>query len=225
MRRVREVIPNIHYDELVVSNIVPDLNRIVSIENKRYPPLIYKNKNPQKFSVFGLFMEYSFRRILKTVDTFTFNKDFTQKVLIPSYKECDSDVFSDEDIIRLAPFVKKKMSALLDIWKTKKSLKGKILFETEYGSERDNFVGHPDIVVIKSEFSTVLDVKNTCGWKDYTQKEACLQVLSYYALMRKNNINVANVGFVFPMQEQIVMFRITEWDHEIYLNFVMDSTV
>ena len=49
-------------------------------------------------------------------------------------------------------------------------------------------------------------------------KESCLQVLAYYALMKTTNPNIQYVGFILPMQRDLVLYNLNGWDATQYLN-------
>lgn len=70
MIRTRAIIKNLSYDKLVMEGIIPDLLPLSSqspttIATKRYPPFVYSNKNEDKFSFFGMLLDYVIRAGLR----------------------------------------------------------------------------------------------------------------------------------------------------------------
>ena len=56
---VREIIKNVSYDYLVKTKLIPELlcNNCI----KKYPPFVYSNKDDDKFSYFGMLIDYIVR--------------------------------------------------------------------------------------------------------------------------------------------------------------------
>lgn len=81
--------------------------------------------------------------------------------------------------------------------------------------------GHPDIV---SELEldgvshrVVLDIKATQCF-GAIRENSLLQVLSYAALINESDEPpITGIGFVFPVQREIVIFNLNNWDHRPFL--------
>src|SRR5690606_17456153 len=72
MLRVRKIISEMSYEELVKSEIIPSMN--IETKTKRYPTFVYQTGND--FSFFGMFMDYVVRaglRIYLTKNNKNFN--------------------------------------------------------------------------------------------------------------------------------------------------------
>jgi hypothetical protein len=92
-------------------------------------------------------------------------------------------------------------------------LSGTVRYNTEY--THASFAGHPDIVTDQC----VLDIKNTASFTKMG-KESCLQVLAYYALIKRTVPSIRYVGFVLPMQRDIAIYDIGNWDQSRYLQLL-----
>jgi deoxyribonuclease-4 len=95
-------------------------------------------------------------------------------------------------------------------------LSGTIKYNTEY--KYKEFAGHPDIVTD----TCVLDIKTTSSFTKMS-KESCLQVLAYYALIKSQNPNIQTIGFVLPMQREIILCDVSSWDFTKYLQILSDG--
>jgi hypothetical protein len=70
MIRTRTIIERLSYDKLVKQRIIPNLLPFIeqsqsTIAIKRYPPFVYSNKGDEKFSFFGVMMDYIIRAGLR----------------------------------------------------------------------------------------------------------------------------------------------------------------
>lgn len=247
MIRVRQIIETLSYDDLVARAVIPDLVAATTLTatanvTKKYPPFIYASKHPQRFSYYGMFMDYFTRAglHLKLGQAFDFGVDpasgIPENVLDLSIYEASTNLFDiagacvrlctslyHEQILDVAA-VQAHIGQLTNILKglTQKwqsfgpHLSGKVCLNTEYATASKAFAGHPDITVIGAESSAVLDIKNTSSFPKMA-KEACLQVLAYYALMKLEVQNVQFVGFVLPMQREVVIYDVSAWNPSDFL--------
>ncbi len=108
-------------------------------------------------------------------------------------------------------------------YKYRKYLSGKVLFNAEY-SYKKKIVGHPDIVTDMC----VLDIKTTKSLANMG-KLATLQVLTYYSLIKESFDKTSEefssfkyVGFLLPLQKDIIIFDLGDWDYHNYLNVLTE---
>jgi hypothetical protein len=91
-----------------------------------------------------------------------------------------------------------------------------ILDKTRIDSQREAcFAGHPDIVTD----SCILEIKTTGSFLKIA-KQSCLQVLAYYALMKPTVPTVQYIGFLLPMQRDLVIYNLGAWDSSKYLQLL-----
>lgn len=98
-------------------------------------------------------------------------------------------------------------------------LSGTIRYNVEYAHQE--LSGHPDIVTDQC----ILDVKNTTSFQKMS-KESFLQVLAYYALNKAMNPEtpVSYIGFVLPMQRDLIVFDVSGWNSSPYLQVLISET-
>jgi hypothetical protein len=132
------------------------------------------------------------------------------------YKESLFEIINIEKYI---PTIVNVIKELIIRWNNLDDyLNGEILFNVEYKNK--HFSGHPDIVTDLC----VLDVKNTASFKKMS-KESCLQVLSYFALIKQTNVNIKYCGFVLPMQRELVLIGLSEWDSVPFLELLSQTAL
>lgn len=245
MIRTRQIIKNISYDELVQQQVIPDIYPLVTTENKRYPPFVYKTKD---FSYFGVLADFIIRAGLRinlsqevdlgTEEIVEFMPTFTDELMITALEHINTyqtstninDIINSvyflagssrielKDIQSYIPTYVNIIKEIIAKWNYYITyLSGKVIFNSAYSYE--SFQGHPDVVINGSEFSTVLDIKNTIAF-DKMAKESILQVLAYYALMKVNGLNPRFVGFILPMQRDILLYDLNGWDSTNFLNLL-----
>ena len=185
---------------------------------KKYPPFVYSCKSKSNFSFFGYFMEYIVRAgfriyldqkinhgidpIINRVESLSEQELSDLHFDISIYESGNNinDVtmsaynivsilyeeflFDIDNIKKYIPTIVNVIKELIVKWNNlNHCLNGEILYNAEY--KNNHFSGHPDIVTD----SCVLDVKNTASFKKMS-KESCLQVLSYFALIKQSNDNI-----------------------------------
>lgn len=212
--RVRQLISQLCYSELVSGGIIPDLTpHTPDLPNKRYPPWLYQRSKslPEIFSEFGLFIE-------EIIATAIFNGSM-------NYSEIWSRVCSSPpppELESSKSFFGGIIGTFLSVFKGHTVEHGPTL-------SSGNVEGHPDLLCRSFKSSTearllndetwLLDVKTTTGFKKMAE-ESYLQILAYSALLRANGLKSNYIGLLFPIQRQIVWFNLTGWDHTPYLNLL-----
>jgi len=255
MIRTRSITDNLSYDDLLKQGLIPDLCSVVNqspnaIASKRYPPFVYKSKD---YSFFGMFMDYAIRaglriNLTQTIDIGTdpiidviqqlpdhemsilleqlhmYQTSKNVNVVAQSSLTLTSNLYKKspipkDDIQKYVPTLVNVIKSIVAKWNLYSSyLDGTIKFNSELSC--DTFSGHPDIVTDQC----ILDIKNTCSFSKIS-KESCLQVLAYYALSRQTCPSIKYVGFVLPMQRDLVIYNVSNWDSSIYLKFLSDQAV
>lgn len=248
MIHTRDIISKLSYDNLVADNNIPDIFSVMEnytelFSTKKYPPFVYKTKD---FMFFGMFMDYVLRGGLRVKlqhkipinlghDIHTFPNEMRKSVEI---YETSNNVFDImKESLKIVTHIYSKESYQFDdvknyIGKNTNIIKsieskfinyieifeGGIYYNKEY--EYKDFFGHPDIV----SKCCVLDIKTTSCFKKMS-KEACLQVLVYYALIKQKNKDIKYVGFILPMQENIFLCDISSWDCSSFLDLINDKAI
>lgn len=253
MLHVRELIGNLSYDKLLQHNAIPDLHQVImnnksAIAVKRYPPFVYKS---QDFSFFGMLLDYivraGFRVNLKQnidvgidptsekiqllpdeqmmnliyhLNIYESSKNFndiTKEALNLVTFMYSREGYTQEQIEGYIPNLVNIVKELVNKWQYYQVyLNGDIKYNTEYNF--DHITAHPDIVTDKC----VLDIKTTCSFSKMS-KESCLQVLTYYCLIKLHNKNIKCVGFVLPMQKEILICDVSGWDSTAYLELLLEK--
>ena len=253
MIRTRAIIKNLSYDALVKAGVIPDLSSLIHESKtvsavKKYAPFIYSNINSDKFSFFGMLLDYIIRAALRInlVQDIDLGTDIITDI-IPTLNDAkmievmnnlniyntsnnlnavcraaliivsalyDTGIYTQSEIDKYVPTLVNIMKELLIQWESYSTyLSGSIRYNTEYSY--DKFSGHPDVVTDLC----VLDIKTTASFSKMA-KESCLQVLSYYSLMKQTVPNIQYVGFILPMQRTICLYNITNWNHTKYLEIL-----
>jgi deoxyribonuclease-4 len=218
---------------------------------KKYPPFVYSSKSKSNFSFFGYFMEYivraGFRIYLKQkinhgidpinhmIQSLPEEQILNIMENISIYETCNNinDItisaynivsvlygeflFQIKDIEKYIPTIVNIIKELIIKWNNLDDyLIGEIKFNTEY--KNNYFSGHPDIVTDLC----VIDVKNTASFKKMS-KESCLQVLSYFALIKESNDNIKYCGFILPMQRELVLIGLSHWNSVPFLELLSQT--
>lgn len=203
--RVRRIILQLSYPELVLNRVVPDLEMSVyQLPSKRYPPWVYAQSktNPNFFSEFGLFIEVVIYTSIigGRMDYFKLWSRGAQSSP-PAELETAGSFFGG-----IIGWVRPMF----------------IGHHVEPGRVRHGEVeGHPDLfcdsyMVGSDRQIWILDVKTTTGFSKMAH-ESYLQILAYTALARANGFVNNAVGLLLPIQRQILWFNLTAWDHIRYL--------
>lgn len=249
MIRTRSIIKNLSYDDLLNRGLIPDLVSSINQSPtantvKRYPPFVYKNKC---YSFMGVIIDYVIRAGLRinldqkidlgidpitdifcnlseielssaiaSLEIYQTSRNIND-VVNSSFDICcigGEAEFDRTEIAKYVPTIVNMIKEITTKWKNYgEHLSGTISFNKKYSYK--SFEGHPDIVVD----STVFDIKNTSSFSKMS-KESSLQILAYYALMKSNLPSLKYVGFVLPMQRDVLMFNIESWDFRPYLELL-----
>jgi len=220
MLRTRQIVPSFLYPRLVEDGVVPSLFehdlKALPDAAKRYPPIIYRKKC---FAEFGLFMEHVIRKRLQRKFT-----EYSADVLMEVAHEVGwLDVTSDE-LQHILSFVKSKTESMIKLLPRKE-------FQFDVELLYEIISGHPDLLL---EGETVYDVKNVSKFqttkqskdvrRDETKNNACLQVLTYFALLRALGRSVKSVALVLPMQGVVLQQNLEAWDSSDYLIRLLFTT-
>lgn len=254
MMHVRELITNLSYDKLLEYNLIPDLHGAVMnnnnvIANKRYPPIVYQR---QDFSFFGMLLDYIIRAGLRInlsqaidigiepnlekiqilpeekmmemickVNVYESSKninDITKAALEIINFMYERESYTKEEIQGYIPTLVNIVKELVVKWQYYQCyLTGEIKYNAEYNFA--NIIAHPDIVTDEC----VLDIKTTCSFTKMS-KESCLQVLTYYLLIKLYNPAIKYVGFILPIQRELFLCDVSDWDYDEYLQLVVEKS-
>lgn len=233
--------------------ITPMENYPNAMSVKKYPPFVYSCKSKSNFSFFGYFMEYIVRAgfrihldqkidhgaepIMNMVESLSEQELHDLFFDVSIYESCNNIhdmtmsaynmvsrlyeefLFEANHIEKYVPTIINTIKELAVKWNNlDECLKGELLYNTEY--KNNHFSGHPDIVTDLC----VLDVKNTASFKKMS-KESCLQVLSYFALIKQTNENIKYCGFILPMQREIVIIGLSQWDSRPFLELLSETAI
>lgn len=255
MIHVRDLIANLSYDKLLEYNLIPDLHGAVMnnnniIANKRYPPFVYQR---QDFSFFGMLLDYIIRAGLRInlqqaidigiepnlekiqtleeekmmelickVNVYESSKNFNDVVkaaleIVNFMYERES--YTNDEIKGYIPTLVNIIKELVAKWQYYQCyLTGEVKYNAEYNFS--NITAHPDIVTAES----VLDIKTTCSFSKMS-KESCLQVLTYYVLIKIYDPAIRYVGFILPMQRQLFICDVSGWDYDEYLQLIVEKSI
>ena len=253
MLRVRQIIPTLSYSHLRDQGIIPDMDCMFDSPTKRYPKWVYRcNKEGRVdcFSYMGWFYEYMVRKMISHsvpvhwgIESIVGRIDElmeTDPEQVAKYADILSR-YTDEkvewkslvwDVFQLCglhgpgplPVTKEEVYTLFGkLGALNKMIGGfgncaeaNISYNVEL--EHLTIQGHPDI--ISDEW--VIDVKCCTSFKSMAE-ESLLQVLSYAALARAMGRTVDFVGIFLPMQHELPMFQIIDWDHKPFLQKLLDE--
>ena len=236
----------------IIPDLMPLINQFhAAIATKRYSPFVYKADDA--FAFFGMFMDYAIRaglrinltqpvelgvdpsvpfiqtlpddkmlNIMEQLSLYETSKninDTTHASHILTSTLFNRDPFTHGDIQSYVPTMVNIIKEIVAKWNTYISyLGGTVKFNTEYSYK--TFAGHPDIVIGDT---TVLDIKTTGSFPKMA-KISCLQVLAYYALMKPTHPNIQYVGFLLPMQRDIILCNLGTWDPSRYLELLASES-
>jgi deoxyribonuclease-4 len=248
MIRVRSIIKQLNYDALVTQGLIPNVYPLIEQANlptKRYPPFVY---NVKEFAVFGLFWDYVLRAGLRLnltqpvelgndpitqvipelpeatmaitvgqLNTYETTRNFNEVVMAAlalTSQLYGAQSYTREEIQGYIPTMVNIMKELMVKWQIYgDKLAGSVRFNAEYTHEP--FSGHPDVVTDRS----VLDIKTTTSFLKMG-KESCLQVFAYYALMKATVPNLRYIGFLLPIQRELLLYNLVDWNPAPYLQLL-----
>lgn len=232
---VRQFLPLLNFTTLVKHGLIPDLRPFVKkYEMIKFPAWVYKCGDDGR-SFFGMFMDYVARR--QFVDSFPdkhfeFNMDTDED----SAKYCDrtlhwNKVYSscyklaqqhydfnkikvdEKTLNNYIPTLQNIKKDLTQLWIKYDCLGDNIEYNTEW-FHSDIITAHPDIVTSNS----VLDIKTTTSFGKMAD-ESFLQILCYCAILRANGRKVDYIGLVLPMQRDILVFDVSDWNSKSFLDY------
>lgn len=237
-------------EEGIIPDIISVINKNPKvITNKRYPPFVYEGKD---FAFFGMLLDYIVRaglrinlqqefelgmdpnshkiqnlpdielmEMMKHINIYETSRNMNDVCLssleLVSFMY-DKHPYTYGQINGYVSNIINIMKEIIDKWqKYGNCLNGTIKYNKEYSSNQ--FFGHPDVVVGDN---TVLDIKNTASFPKMAE-ESCLQILTYYALMKLSIPTMKYVGFILPMQRDVILCDVDGWDHREYLQILEDQ--
>lgn len=205
---VRQVIPSLQYNELVMADIIPfGVFDSITAPKRKFPTIVYQT--PEGRSKFGHFVEAYMRACIEQCnDPYL---DLTKDERLHLYPGLATDPQYEQ------------------LWKTIQDYA--IRDFTEFGPTTCTFdaeirgkyiAGHPDLVVrTTTNGKHISDVKTTTHF-EAMREETVLQLLSYAALYRYNNVNVDTISVALPWQRMTIVHDISDWNHENFL-FMLES--
>ena len=204
--RVRRIITQLSYPELVLNGVIPNLEiSVPKLPLKKYPPWVYAQSklNPDFFSEFGLFVEEVLYTAIVGARMDYFELWTRVARSTPPAELQSSTNFFGGLIGWVRPFF--------------------VGHQVEHGREfrHGEVEGHPDLfcpdfTVGTQKQTWILDVKTTTGFAKMAH-QSYLQILAYSALARAEGFVNNAVGLLLPIQRQIFWFDLTNWDHGRYL--------
>ena len=204
--RVRQLITQLSYSQLVTDGVVPDIGKTTpSMPSKRYPKWLYdlSKTNDNIFSDFGLFMEEILWESITGGRT--------------PWPECWHRVCRSTAPVELNSSGK-FLGSILAIYK-----KMFVGHEVQHGIElrHKTVSGHPDFFSVATPW--IIEVKTTTGFAKMAD-QSYLQILAYAAIARASGYQNNYVGLLLPIQNLLVWYDITGWDHTRYLErLVLES--
>lgn len=238
MIHTREIIKHIDYDKLVEKNIIPDLNKYLSVESKqqcKYPFWVYKYKC---YITFGIYMDYIVRKAISEIATVNFGIDplisdnykLDAKKIISDFESPNTKwnniayplyclLFENKGYKILDKKEFQHMYGFLEsiCKKIKKEYQRYCKHGTKFNAEfkSGKIFGHPDIITD----NLILDIKTSCNFNKMS-KESFLQILTYLALARDTNKNYNSVGILLSLHKHIVGFDLRNWNLDKFLNIL-----
>lgn len=203
--RVRRLITQFSYPELVRTGVIPDFIPYTSpVASKRYPPWIYALKKTYSniFADFGLFVENVIAVAIRN-GPMNYSQIWTECSQIPVPIELQGANNFIGGIIGWA----------------RSTFNG---YSIQHNVElvHQNVAGHPDFISQTENGTWILDCKMTAGFKNMAE-ESFLQILSYCTLARVCGHTCNFIGILLPLQRQILWYNLTGWNEKQYLNLLL----
>lgn len=205
--RVRRLITQLNYPELVRTGVVPDIGRSTpELPSKKYPQWLYTASKTRSniFSEMGLFVE---EVIWTAVNNAPMNYcEIWRRV-------CNTE--PPEGLQNGDRF----LGAIIGTFRTVLSQ-----YPIRHGVELQFLTvqGHPDFFAQFGDRAWILDVKTTTGFTKMAH-ETYLQILAYCALTRATGLKCDHVGVVLPVQKQILWWDVTGWDSGPYMRILLQE--
>lgn len=199
--RVRRIISQLSYSQLVLDGIVPNFEPLVPpLPSKRYPPWVYARSktNANFFSELGLFVEEVIYTAL-VGGRMDYAELWSRTAGSPPPTELQS---AGGFLGGIIGWVRPLFTG----------------HQVEHGREfrAGQVQGHPDLFGGTEQQSWIIDVKTTTSFAKMAH-QSYLQILAYSALARANGLNNNAVGLLLPIQRQLLWFDLSGWDHTRYL--------
>lgn len=163
-----------------------------------------------------------YQHMVNTMQTYSSSKnmnDIAKSSINLAWCMLGTSPYTIQDIYSYVPSMVNTVKDLAVRWQTYENYLG---YNIQYNATitYQNIQGHPDILTD----TAVLDIKTTSSFKGMAEY-SCMQVLAYYALLKASNPNttVRYVGFVLPMQREIYIFDVSNWDSSSFLNVLLES--
>lgn len=203
--RVRALIAQLSYPELLRGSVIPDLEVCTpSIVTKRYPPWVYnlnRSGYTDIFCQFGLYVE----EIVYWAITRSDEPDY----LDLWGKICDIPIPAN-DLTKSRNF----FGGIVTTFRTAFSGHSSV----QHGPDLTykTVQGHPDLVGP----NWILDVKTTSGFSKMA-KASFLQILAYGMLAKTLKMNINAIGILLPLQRQFLWYDISQWNPSAYRNVLL----
>jgi deoxyribonuclease-4 len=209
--RVKQLISQLNYLDLVSANIVPNINEFTpSLPSKRYPPWLYalSKTKPEIFGDFGLFVE----EIIYQSFSSTSPLDYSAIWLSVCRSSPPPKLTSSNN------YFKGILDTFRPMFQGHKVAHGECL---SHSKGEKSIEGHPDFFCDTFGDQTwIIDVKTTTGFAKMAHA-TYLQILSYSALARAIGHTNNYIGILLPIQRKILWYDVSAWDSSKYLAILL----
>lgn len=207
-----QIISQVQYGKLKTDGIVPKISMFTDV------PKVGGNfpKYATKIDpcIFGLLIDRIYRLVLQNRQL---NPDILEsavEMVNQHIRPKGDDIIDIESVYNEYDYYNKLADWILDnICEDSNNI-----YEPEWIYK--NVMGHPDLIID----DTIYDIKTTGRW-GRMRIHTILQVLSYAALSKHNNIDIKYVGVILPCQNIILKYDISSWDSRKYLDLLQDKAL
>ena len=215
LQHVKEIIKKIKYEQLLDCSFPKKIvwERSQSSKEKvSYPHWVEKKKCYRQF---GMFIDVVVRQMINDI---CLKKNIPCKLGDSSLSSSDWSkdldptaltVFSGYNSKSLLPCENTLRSCIdfdgLYLWLERSLPNVPILLAPEYNLVTESITSHPDLIF----GSLILDIKTTKNFSTM-QKNAILQVISYYSIMKRLGYYPTAVGFLLPLQKEIKYLEVPD---------------
>jgi hypothetical protein len=235
INRVRQIIPHITKEEWKTC-FSEDLYDLIPNISCDYPSFIH---NKKIYSDFGFYMEYLVKKMLSKivptnfqVDPICLNRGHIPDVVTKWNKYVSNDtkweeiVYDIRDLLQINNLTNSELDHFYSFFQNlytylyhyfKTSTHLTFTFNTEVIHQ--NVSGHPDAECDNS----VIEIKNTSN-PSKDKLNHLKQTFAYIALKRVNNIKCDFITFIFPMQINVTIIDVRNWNHEFYLKLLLQKS-
>ena len=151
-------------------------------------------------------------------------------VVYHSYKisslHFENEIYTKQEVNRFFMYYKKLCREMNEKWNSF----GLNNVQFNRGFIYNNIQGHPDCIATLDfddiKGTVVLDIKTTQKFEQI-RSDSVLQVLTYAAIINKLHsehkceLNVTYMGFIFPLQKDIVIYDISTWNYLPFLDIIV----